>query len=131
MIVMWTGNVPFLLYATSGGIALIPVVASTLVLQKRLFMALTLAVAVAAGALNVAIQLAHQSHPANNVLNRDIGAIAVLAFSCPIVGAFFAVGSAQRSALTRSAIAAAVVAAFVFVAPFFVLVAHCTSGDCL
>jgi len=131
MIVMWTGNVPFLLYATSGGIALIPFVASTLVLKTSRIWGVALGLAVAAVALNVAIALADQSNPANNVLNRDIGTIAVLAFFCPIVSAFFAVGSAQRSKLARSAIAVAVVAAFVFVTPFFVLFAHCTSGDCL
>jgi hypothetical protein len=130
MIVMWTGNVPFLLYATSGGIALIPFVASALVLKSRQFWGVALGLAVAAVALNVAIALADQSNPANNVLNRDVGAIAVLAFACPIVSASFAVGFAQRSALTRSAVATAVVAAFVIVTPFFVLIAHCTSGDC-
>jgi hypothetical protein len=131
MIVMWTGNVPFLLYATSGGIALIPFVASTLVLKPIRVWGVALGLALAAVALNVAIALSDQSNPANNVLNRDIGAIAVLAFSCPIVSAFFAVRSAQRNALARSVIAASVVAAFMFVTPFFVLVAHCTSGDCL
>jgi hypothetical protein len=131
MIVMWTGNVPFLLYATSGGIALIPFVASTLVLKPSRVWGVALGLAVAAVALNVAIALSDQSDPANNVLNRDISAIAVLAFSCPTVSAFFAVRSAQRSALARSAMAASVVAAFMFVTPFFVLVAHCTSGDCL
>jgi hypothetical protein len=131
MIVMWTGNVPFLLYATSGGIALIPFVASTLVLKPIRVWGVALGLALAAVALNVAIALSDQSNPANNVLNRDIGAIAVLAFSCPIVSAFFAIRSAQRNALARSVIAASVVAAFMFVTPFFVLVAHCTSGDCL
>ena len=131
MIVMWTGNVPFLLYATSGGIDLIPFVASALVLKKRQFWGVALGLAVAAVALNVAIAVGDQSNPANNVLNRDIGAIAVLAFVCPIVSASFAVGFAERNALTRAAIATAVVAAFVLVAPFFILTAHCTSGDCL
>jgi hypothetical protein len=131
MIVMWTGNVPFLLYVTSGGIALIPFVASKLVLKTRKFWGVALGLAVAAVTLNVAIALGDQSNPANNVLNRDIGAIAVLALACPIVSASFAVGSVRRSALTRSAIAAAVVAGFLFVTPFFVLIAHCTSGDCL
>lgn len=131
MIEMWSRNVPFLLYATSGGIVLIPFVASALVLRNRQFWALALGVAVAAGALNVAIELAQQSNPSNNILNRDIGTIAVLAFACPVVSASFAVGLARSSALTRAAVAMAVVAAFVFVAPFFVLVAHCTSGDCL
>jgi hypothetical protein len=130
MIAMWS-NVPFLLYATSGGIVLIPFVASVLVLRNRQLWALALGLAVAAGALNVAIELAHQSNPSNNVLNRDIGAIAVLAFACPLVSAFFAIGFAQRSALSRAAVATTVVAAFVLVAPFFVLIAHCTSGDCL
>jgi hypothetical protein len=131
MIAMWSSNVPFLLYATSGGIVLIPFVASALVLRNRQFWALALGLAVAAGALNVAIELAHQANPSSNILNRDIGAIAVLAFACPIVSASFAVGFAQRSALTRAAVAILVVAAFVFVTPFSVLIAHCTSGDCL
>jgi hypothetical protein len=131
MTIMWTGNVPFLLYATSGGIALIPFVASALVLKNSQFWRVALGLAVAAAALNVVIGLAHQSNPANNVLNRDIGAIVVLAFACPIVSASFAARLAQKSALTRSAVATAVVAAFVFVSPFIVLIAHCTSGDCL
>lgn len=62
MIEMWSGNVLFLLYATSGGIFLIPFVASVLVLRKRQFLTLALGVAVAAAALNVAIELAHQSN---------------------------------------------------------------------
>jgi hypothetical protein len=131
MIAMWSSNVPFLIYATSGGIVLIPLVASALVLRHRQLWALALGLAVAAGALNVAIELAHQSNLSNNILNRDIGAIAVLAFACPIVSAFFALRFAQSSALTRAAVATTVVAAFVFIAPFLVLVAHCTSGDCL
>jgi hypothetical protein len=131
MITMWSSNIPFLLYATSGGIVLIPFVASALVLRNRRFWALALGLAVAAGALNVAIELAYQSSRSNNILNRDIGAIAVLAFACPIVSAFFAVWLARRSALTRAAVATAVVAAFVLVEPLFVLIAHCTSGDCL
>jgi hypothetical protein len=131
MITMWSSNFLFLLCATSGGIVLIPFVASALVLRSRQFWALAFGLAVAAGTLNVAIELAHQSDPSNNILNRDIGAIAVLAFACPIVSASFAVWFAQKSALTRAAVATAVVAAFVFVAPLFVLIAHCTSGDCL
>ena len=131
MIVMWTGNVPFLLYATSGGIALIPFVASALALNNSHFWRVALGLAVAAVALNVAIGVAHKSNPANNILNRDIGAIAVLAFACPIVSASFAARLAQKSALTRFAVATAVVAAFVFVSPFIILIAHCTSGDCL
>jgi hypothetical protein len=39
MVEMWSRNVPFLLYATSGGIFLIPFVASVLVLRKRQFLA--------------------------------------------------------------------------------------------
>jgi fructose-specific phosphotransferase system IIC component len=131
MIAMWSSNVPFLLHATSGGIFLIPFAASARVRRYRQFWALALGLAVAAGALNVAIELAHQSNRSENILNRDIGAIAALAFTCPVVSAFFAVQFAQRSALTRAAVATAVVAAFVFVAPFFVIIAHCTSGDCL
>jgi hypothetical protein len=131
MLEMWTGNLPFLLYAASGGILLIPFAASALVLRKTQFGALTLCLAVAAGALNITIELAHQSDPSENILNRDIGAIAVLAVMCPIVSACFAVWFAHKSTLTRAAIATAVVAAFVLVAPLFVLVAHCTSGDCL
>jgi hypothetical protein len=131
MFEMWSSNVPFLLHATSGGIVLIPFAASALVLRRRQFAALALAVAAAAGALNVTIELAHQSNPSENILNRDIGAIAVLAFACPVVSGSFAVWFAHRSTLTRAAVATAVVAAFVFVAPLFVLVVHCTSGDCL
>lgn len=131
MFEIWRSNVPFLLYATSGGIVLIPFAASALVLRKRQFRALALGLAVAAGALNATIELARQSDLSENILNRDIGAIAVLAFVCPIVSASFAVWFAYRSTLTRAAVATAVVAAFVFVAPLFVLIAHCTSGDCL
>jgi fructose-specific phosphotransferase system IIC component len=131
MIAMWSSNIPFLLYAASGGIVLIPFAASALALRNRQFWALALGLAVAAAALNVAIELAHQSNRSENILNRDIGAIAALAFACPVISAFFAVQFARRSALTRAAVATAVVVAFVFVAPFFVLVAHCTSGDCL
>lgn len=131
MIAMWSSNVTLLLSATFGGIALIPISASALVRHNRQFWLLALGLAVAAGALNVARVLAHQSDPANNILIRDISAIAVLAFACPIVSASFAVGLAQTSALVRLAVATAVVAAFVFVAPWFLLIAHCTSGDCL
>jgi hypothetical protein len=70
MIVMLTGNLPFLLYVTSGGVALIPFVASKLVLKTRKFWGVTLGLAVAAVALNVAIALADQSNPANNVRLR-------------------------------------------------------------
>jgi hypothetical protein len=73
MIVMWTGNVPSLLYVTSGGIALIPFVTSKLVLKTRKFWEVARGLAVAAVALNVAIALADQSNPANNVLNRERG----------------------------------------------------------
>ena len=62
MIAMWSSNIPFLFYATSGGIVLIPFVASALVLRNRQFWALALGLAVAAGTLNVAIELAHQSN---------------------------------------------------------------------
>jgi hypothetical protein len=130
MISLWS-NVSFLLYATSGGIVLIPFVATAILLRTRQFWSLALGLAIAAAALNVAIYLAHQSDPSHNILNRDIGAIAVLAFACPIVSASFAVAVPQRSALARVAVATAVVAAFVFIAPFFSLIAHCTSGDCL
>lgn len=131
MFVLWSSNVPFLLHATSGGIALIPFAASELVLRRKLWWALALCLAVAAAALNVAIELVHQSDPSENILNRDIAAIVVLAIVCPIVSACFAVRFAQKSTLTRAAIATAVVAVFVLVAPLLVLVAHCTSGDCL
>ncbi|MGD0504807.1 MAG: hypothetical protein ABSD02_18885 [Steroidobacteraceae bacterium] len=130
MISMWS-DIPFLLYATSGGIVLIPFVATALVLRKRQFWSLAIGLAAAAGAVNVAIELGHQSDASNNILNRDIGAIAVLAFGYPIVSAAFTVAFPERSALGRVAVATAVVAAFVFVAPFCLLIAHCTSGDCL
>jgi hypothetical protein len=131
MFVLWSSNVPFLFYAASGGIVLIPFAASGLVLRRKQWWALSLCLAVAAGALNVAIELARQSDPSENILNRDIGAIAVLAFACPVASASFAIWFAHRGSRTRAAVATAVVAAFVFVAPLFVLVAHCTSGDCL
>ena len=130
MISLWS-DIPFLLYATSGGIVLIPFVATALVVCNTQFWSLALGLAVAAGALNVAIELAHQSDASNNILNRDIGAIAVLEFACPIVSAAFTVAFPERSALARVAVATAVVAAFGFVAPFCLLIAHCTSGDCL
>ena len=131
MFEIWRSNVPFLLFVTSGGIALIPFAASTLVLRKKQFGALALGVGAAAAALNVAIELAHQSDPSENILNRDIGAIAVVALTCPVISASFAVRLAHKTTLTRAVVATAVVAAFVFVAPLFVLFAHCTSGDCL
>jgi hypothetical protein len=131
MFVLWSSNVPFLFYATSGGIILIPFAASGIVLRRKQWWGLSLCLAVAAGALNVAIELARQSDPSENILNRDIGAIAILAFACPVASAFCAVWFAHRNAGTRAAIATAVVAAFVLVAPLFVLAAHCTSGDCL
>jgi hypothetical protein len=131
MFALWSSNVPFLLYATSGGILLIPFAASGLVLRKKQWWALSLCLGVAAGALNVAIELAHQSDPSENILSRDIGAIAVLAFACPVASASFAVWFAHRSTRIRAVVATAVVAAFVIVAPLFVLAAHCTSGDCL
>src|ERR1700722_6292261 len=129
MFILWSGNVPFLLYITSGGIALIPFVATTLVLRTRQFWSLALGLAVAAGALNVAIELARQSDASNNLLNRDIGATAVLAFACPVVSAAFAIACSQKSSLARTAVATAVAATFAFVAPILVLIAHCTSGD--
>jgi hypothetical protein len=128
MISLWS-NIPFLLYATSGGIALVPFAATALVLRARLYWLLALGLAVAAAVLNVAIHLAHTSDISNNALTRDCFAIAALAFACPIVSAAFTVR--QRSVRARVASATAVVAAFVFIAPFFVLVVHCTSGDCL
>jgi hypothetical protein len=131
MFALWSRNIPFLLYAASGGIVLIPFAASRLVLRKKRWWALSICLGLAAGALNVAIELAHQSDPSENILDRDIGAIAVLAFACPVAGASFAVWFERRSTWARAAVATAVVAAFVFVAPLFVLAAHCTSGDCL
>ena len=127
---MWS-NVAFLLYATSGGIVLIPFAATALVLRRRRWWSLALGLAFAAGALNVALELSLQSDASTNILNRDIAALVLLAFSCPIVSAAVTVAFAQRSALVRVAIATAVVAAFGFVAPYFLLIAHCTSGDCL
>jgi hypothetical protein len=131
MFTLWSGNVPFLLYTTSGGIALIPFVATPLVRRTRQFGSLALGLAAAAGTLNVAIELARQSDASNNLLNRDIGATAVLAFACPVVSAAIAIAFQQKSAVARAAVATAVVAAFAFVAPILVLIAHCTSGDCL
>jgi hypothetical protein len=131
MFTLWSGNVPFLLYATSGGIVLIPFAASGLVYRRKQWWAFSLCLGVAAGVLNVAIELAHQSDPSENILDRDIGAIAILAFACPVASASIAVWFAHKSTRARAAIATAVVAAFVFVAPLVVLAAHCTSGDCL
>lgn len=131
MFILWSGNVPFLLCATCGGIGLIPFAATALVLRTRQFWALALGLAVAAGTLNVAIELARQSDASNNLLDRDIVATAVLAFACPVVSAAFAVAFLQKSSMARAAVATAVVAAFAWVAPIVVLIAHCTSGDCL
>jgi hypothetical protein len=122
---------PLLLYATSFGIALIPFVATTLVLRTRQFWWLALGLAAAAGTLNVAIELARQADASNNLLNRDIGATAVLAFACPVVSAAFAIAFPEKSSVARAPIATSVVAAFALVAPFLVLIAHCMSGDCL
>jgi hypothetical protein len=131
MFEIWRSNAAFLLCVASGGIVLIPFAASGLVSRKMQFSALALSLSVAAGALNAAIELARQSDPSENILDRDIGAIVVLALACPIVGAFLAVWCADRSALIRAAVSTAVVATFVIVAPLFVLAVHCTSGDCL
>src|ERR1700730_5603938 len=107
---LWS-NVPFLLYATSGGIALIPFAATALVLRRQTLWSLALGFAVAAAALNVAISFAHRADASNNILSRDIVAIAVLAFGCPLVSAAFT--APQRSVLARVAVSTAVVAAFV------------------
>jgi hypothetical protein len=131
MFALWTNNIPFLLFANSGGIILIPFVATVLVLRKRQFCALALVLAIAAGLLNVAVELGHRSSPSNNILYRDIFTTAVLAFACPLAMAAAAAVFAHRSVLARIAAAATVVAAFVFATPFLVLIAHCTSGDCL
>jgi len=127
---VWS-NVAFLLYATSGGIVLIPFAATALVLRRKLWWSLALGLAFAAGALNAALEMSLQSDASTNILNRDIGALVVLAFACPIVSAAVTTRFAQKRALVRVVIATAVVAAFGFVAPYFLLIAHCTSGDCL
>ena len=131
MFEMWTSNIPFLLCANSGGIILIPFAASALVRQKRKFWAVALGLAGAAGALNVAIELVKQSNPSNNILYRDIGAIAVLACACPIVIGLFVRAFVRQIAATRIVVATAAVVAFMFATPFAVLITHCTSGDCL
>jgi len=131
MIYLWTGNLPLLINVTSGGIALIPFTATAFVLRKRTLRSLAGGLAVIAGLLNIAIELAHQSNASNNILNRDIGAVSLLAFACPLTSAMFARSLQHRSALVRVIAATVVVASFVFVAPFFVLIAHCTSGDCV
>ena len=71
---MWS-NVFFLLYATSGGILLIPFAATALVLRHRRWWSLALGLAFAAGAMNAAFELSLQSDASTNILNRDIGAL--------------------------------------------------------
>jgi hypothetical protein len=128
---MWSSNLLFLLYSTSGGLALIPFAASGLVWRKKQFWGLAIGSAAAAGILNVVIELARRSDPSENILFRDIAAIGALAFACPTVSASIAVWLARRGRWTRTAVATAVVASFAPVAPLFVLAVHCTSGDCL
>lgn len=127
---MWS-NVAFLLYVTAGGIALIPFAVTTLVLRRRLVWSLAFGLALAAAMFNAALAFHLQSDASSNVLSRDIVATMMLAFACPIVIAAATLAYARSSAYCRAGIAITIVVGFGFVAPLFVLVAHCTSGDCL
>ena len=127
---MWS-NVTFLLYVTSGGIALIPFAATTLVLRRRLVWSLACGLAFAAAIFNAALASHLQSDASSNMLSRDIVAVATLAFACPIVSAAATLAYARSSAYFRAGIATVIVVGFGFVAPYLLLVAHCTSGDCL
>jgi hypothetical protein len=127
---VWS-NVTFLLYFTSGGIVLAPFAATTLVLRRRLMWSLAFGLAFAAAIFNAALASHLQSDASSNMLSRDIAAVAILAFACPIVSAAATLAYAQSSSYFRAGIATVIVVGFGFVAPYFLLVAHCTSGDCL
>lgn len=127
---MWS-NVTFLLYVTSGGIALIPFTGTALVLRRGLLWSLAFSLAFAAAIFNAVFASQLQSDASANMLTRDIVALAILAFACPIVGAAATLAYAQSSAYFRVVVATVIVVGFGFVAPYFLLIAHCTSGDCL
>ena len=127
---MWS-NVTFLLYVTAGGICLVPIAATTLVLRRRLVWLLSLGLAFAAAIFNVALASHLQSDASSNLLSRDIVAVAILAFACPIASAAATLAYARSGAYFRAGLATVIVVGFGFVAPYFLLVAHCTSGDCL
>jgi hypothetical protein len=127
---VWS-NVTFLLYVTSGGIALIPFTATALVVRRGLLWSLAFGLAFAAAIFNAALASHLQSDSSANMLTRDIAALVILAFGCPIVSAAATLAYARSSRYFRVAVATIIVVGFGFVAPYFLLIAHCTSGDCL
>jgi hypothetical protein len=83
------------------------------------------------GLSSLAIALHDAGNPVNNLLTRDIVAIAFLGLTAPAVTALMARFLGHSFAPFRLSVSAIVGFAVISISPVLLLLVHCTSGDCL
>jgi len=122
---MWA-TLLYIALVVCGGALLTGLAATALPSQPQRWWRTALATAVVSGVLNFVVAARTPS-----VLYRDVATVAFIAVFCPIAVAGTVWYLRERSWSERVWGGVAVTIAFFVVAPFALLFAHCTSGDCL
>jgi small-conductance mechanosensitive channel len=123
----------FLIFAcsASGALVLAPIAATSMVMDSRRWWRIVYGAALFSAGINFVLGRSMQFAPRSNTLDRDVVALVVVGVACALVAAITARSLRGRSRLVRVLGVSAVAIVFIFVGPLSLIVAHCTSGDCL
>jgi hypothetical protein len=123
----------FLIFAcvASGAIVLTPISATVAANDRQMWWRVVCVVALLSAGVNFALGRSLQLAPQSNTLDREVIALIVAGVAASFVAGFIARSLRSRSRLMRVLCVFGVALACVPLGPLTLIVAHCTSGDCL